>query len=82
MRFYMGNKDSISKTKSFDSQSLQLNNAAPFRFPCRAAKMLGDLHARRYDDRGLNFAEAEMRIREYASMMGLINLHDDPPQAA
>lgn len=44
--------------------------------------MLGDLHARRYDDRGLNFAEAEIRIREYASMMGLINLHDDPPQAA
>ena len=78
----MGKNNSIDKAKSSGSHPLLSDNVAAFQFPSTAAKKLGDLHASRYDDRGLNFAEAEMRIREYASMMGLINLHDEPPKAA
>ena len=51
-------------------------------FPSDAAQTLANLRSERYDHCDLAIEEAEMRIREFASMMGLSSLHSDPPDAA
>ena len=61
---------------------LHQSEDATFPFPHEAAKTLADLRSNRFDHCDLTIEEAEMRIREFASMMGLSTLHDDPPSAA
>ena len=61
---------------------LHQSEGAIFPFPQEAAKTLADLRSNRFDHCDLAIEEAEMRIREFASMMGLSTLHDDPPSAA
>jgi len=61
---------------------VKLEGDRPLPFPTRAARKLSEERSTRYDDVEGAIEEAELRIREYASMMGLIALHDDPPNAA
>ena len=53
-----------------------------FPFPEEAARMLSDQRSQRYDHVDLEFEETALRIREFASMMGLSSIHDEPPTAA
>ncbi|MCH2146446.1 MAG: hypothetical protein MK073_01330 [Phycisphaerales bacterium] len=64
------------------NSTVKLEGDRPLPFPTRAAKILSEERSTRYDDVEGALEEAELRIREYASMMGLIALHDDPPNAA
>lgn len=51
-------------------------------FPTEAASRLGSQRSQRYDDLFLAVEEAELRIREFASIMGLLETDDDTPTAA
>jgi len=51
-------------------------------FPTEAATRLGSQRSQRYDDLFLAVEEAELRIREFASIMGLFEIGDDTPTAA
>lgn len=53
-----------------------------FPFPEEAARILSDQRSQRYDEVDLDFEEVALRIREFASMMGLSSIHDEPPTAA
>ena len=64
------------------NSTVKLEGDRPLPFPTHAAKILSEERSTRYDDVEGALEEAELRIREYASMMGLIALHDDPPNAA
>tara|TARA_B100000579_G_C22381530_1_gene643001 strand:- start:277 stop:516 length:240 start_codon:yes stop_codon:yes gene_type:complete len=64
------------------NSTVKLEGDRPLSFPTHAAKKLSEDRSTRYDDVEGSLQEAELRIREYASMMGLIALHDDPPNAA
>ncbi len=64
------------------SSNVRLQGDRPLPFPTRAAKILSEERSTRYDEVEGALEEAELRIREYASMMGIIALHDDPPNAA
>ena len=68
---------------SFPSNDPLLNSqSASFPFPEEAARILSDQRSMRYDHVDLEFEEASLRIREFASMMGLSSIHDEPPTAA
>ncbi len=64
------------------SGHIKLEGDRSLPFPTRAAMKLSEERSSRYDEVEGALEEAELRIREYASMMGLIALHDDPPNAA
>ena len=51
-------------------------------FPIDAASRLGAERGKRYDDLFCSIEEAEMRLRELASIMGLLSIEDDTPTAA
>ena len=61
---------------------MKLEDDRPLPFPTRAAMKLSEERSTRYDEVEGALEEAELRIREYASMMGLLAIHDDPPNAA
>ncbi len=61
---------------------LRLAGGEPIPFPTRAARLLSEERSQRYDDVEGAMIEAELRIREFASMMGMMAIHDDPPNAA
>jgi hypothetical protein len=51
-------------------------------FPCEAAASLGDKRCEHGKIDEVAVAQAQQRIYMMASMMGVWNLHDDPPTAA
>ena len=51
-------------------------------FPCEAAATLGDKRCEHGKIDEVAVAQAQQRIYMMASMMGVWNLHDDPPTAA
>tara|TARA_X000000368_G_scaffold388733_1_gene350460 strand:+ start:1005 stop:1241 length:237 start_codon:yes stop_codon:yes gene_type:complete len=66
-------------------QSLDLlrsSNSGPFPFPALAATRLGEERGARYDNTLVDLEEAELCIREFASIMGLFATSDEPPKAA
>jgi len=64
------------------NSNMKLEGDRPLPFPTRAAMKLSEERSTRYDEVEGAIEEAELRIREYASMMGLIAIHDDPANAA
>ena len=74
--------DQPHPSSSASSEHLLGSDCSIFPFPKEAARSLADLRSDRFDSSDLAIEEAQMRIREFASMMGLSTLHDDPPSAA
>ena len=61
---------------------LQLSLRSSLPFPSEAASRLGSERSSRYDNTIFTLDEAELRIREFASIMGMLNIDDDTPSAA
>jgi hypothetical protein len=61
---------------------IRLSNRASLPFPTEAASDLGSERCKRYDELLLAVDEAEIRFREFASIMGLWDADDDAPFAA
>lgn len=61
---------------------LRHSNQDSLPFPIEAASRLGSARSQRYDNFYLAVEEAEIRIREFASIMGLFEEDDDTPTAA
>jgi hypothetical protein len=55
-------------------------NSLPF--PTEAASRLGSQRGQRYDDLLFAVEETELRLREFASIMGMFSIEDDSPAAA
>lgn len=69
----------------FPAQSddpLQLSLRTTLPFPTEAASRLGSERSSRYDNVIFSMDEAELRIREFASIMGMLTVDDDTPTAA
>jgi hypothetical protein len=64
------------------SDPLQFSNRLSLPFPINAASRLGTERSKRYDDFIFALDEAEYRIREFASIMGMWSTDDDSPTAA
>lgn len=54
----------------------------PLPFPIQAATRLAEQRSKRYDDMLLSTDDTQSRLREFASIMGLLAPEDDIPTAA
>tara|TARA_B100001964_G_C13761101_1_gene391776 strand:- start:175 stop:426 length:252 start_codon:yes stop_codon:yes gene_type:complete len=61
---------------------IRLSNRLSLPFPAHGASRLGAQRSKRYDDFFFTLDEAEMRLRELASIMGMWSIDDDTPTAA
>mgnify|MGYP001028422453 FL=1 len=61
---------------------IRLSNRLSLPFPVDTASQLSAQRSKRYDDFVFTLEEAEIRLRELASIMGLGLFEDDPPTAA
>lgn len=61
---------------------IRLSNRLSLPFPVDAASQLSAQRSKRYDDFVFALEEAEIRLRELASIMGMGVIDDDPPAAA
>ena len=58
------------------------NEATIALFPANAAKTLANLRSKRYDSEFISLDDAEIRLRNLASIMGMIPWDGDQPDAA
>jgi hypothetical protein len=61
---------------------IRLSNRLSLPFPTDAASRLAAERSKRYDDFFFTLDEAEIRLRELASIMGMWTIDDDTPTAA
>ena len=61
---------------------LQLSPEESLLFPANAAKTLANLRSKRYDSEFISLDDAEIRLRNLASIMGMIPWDGDQPDAA
>lgn len=64
------------------SDPLKLSTRDTLPFPTKAASRLAEQRSSRYDDMFFTLEDAEVRIRELASIMGMLPNDDDLPSAA
>ena len=64
------------------SDPLHLSTAESLPFPTLAASRLAEQRSSRYDEVFFAVEDAEIRIRELASVMGMLPSDDDLPTAA
>ena len=64
------------------SDPLNLSTRESLPFPIKAASRLAEQRSTRYDDMFFAVEDAESRIRELASIMGMLPNDDDLPFAA
>jgi hypothetical protein len=64
------------------SDPLNLSTRVSLPFPAKAASRLAEQRSTRYDDMFFAVEDAESRIRELASIMGMLPNDDDLPFAA
>ena len=64
------------------SDPLNLSTRESLPFPIKAASRLAEQRSARYDDMFFAVEDAESRIRELASIMGMLPNDDDVPFAA
>ena len=64
------------------SDPLNLSTRDSLPFPTKAASRLAEQRSTRYDDMFFAVEDAESRIRELASIMGMLPNDDDLPFAA
>ena len=62
--------------------SLMFSDHGPLPFPTQAASRLAEQRSKRYDDMLLSTEDTQSRLREFASIMGLLAPEDDIPTAA
>jgi len=62
--------------------SLMFSDNGPLPFPTQAASRLAEQRSKRYDDMLLSTEDTQSRLREFASIMGLLAPEDDIPTAA
>jgi hypothetical protein len=61
---------------------IRYSNRLSLPFPTGAASQLAAERSKRYDDFFFALDEAEFRLRELASIMGMWSIQDDEPTAA
>ena len=61
---------------------IRYSNRSSFPFPVEAASRLASERSKRYDDLFYAIEETELRLREFASIMGMFMVDDDAPTAA
>lgn len=61
---------------------IRSSNRLSLPFPVDGASQLGAQRSKRYDDFFFALDEAEIRLRELASIMGMWSIDDDTPTAA
>ena len=61
---------------------IRLSNRLSLPFPVDGASQLGAQRSNRYDDFFFTLDDAEFRLRELASIMGMWSIDDDTPTAA
>tara|TARA_B100000959_G_C14977125_1_gene621965 strand:- start:2123 stop:2368 length:246 start_codon:yes stop_codon:yes gene_type:complete len=67
---------------AFLADPLQLSKQESLPFPTKAASRLAEQRSGRYDDMLVALEGAELKIRELASVMGMLSNDDDLPTAA
>jgi hypothetical protein len=72
----------MSQQRNSRPDPLKYSNRTSLPFTDCADDRLGSTRNSRYDDSLLNFAGAELQIREFASIMGMVGSDDDYPTAA
>ena len=71
-----------SKPANGEVDPIRYSNRLSLPFPTDAASLLADERSKRYDDFFFTLDEAEFRLRELASIMGMWSIDDDTPFAA
>ena len=61
---------------------LQLSSEKTLAFPAKAASTLASLRSQRYDSSLVTLEDAELRLRNLASIMGMIPWDGEQPHAA
>ena len=74
--------NSMSEQKNSCPDPLKYSNRTSLPFTDCADNRLGSTRNSRYDHGLLNFAGAELQIRQFASIMGMVGSDDDYPTAA
>jgi hypothetical protein len=67
---------------AFLSDPLQLSSKDSLPFPEKAASRLAEQRSSRYDEVFFALEDADLKIRELASIMGMLPNDDDLPTAA
>jgi hypothetical protein len=71
-----------SKPAHGEVDPIRYSNRLSLPFPTDAASQLAYERSKRYDDFFFTLDEAEFRLRELASIMGMWSIEDDTPFAA
>jgi len=73
---------SIDSNTPSGGDPLRYSTRQSLPFPVGAASRLASERVKRYDDFFLAIDETELRLREFASIMGMFMIDDDTPSAA